>query len=99
MRRGLAALEEALPRLGLGGRVVDERVEQALAQHLGGVEPEQQLGRLTPLRDRSLPVRQDEEPVDDLREEVVERVVVTRLLVDVRVLRRLSGWGSSGFPA
>ena len=85
--RGLAALEEALPRLGLGGRVVDERVEQALAQHLGGVEPEQQLGRLTPLRDRSLPVREDEEPVDDLREEVVERVVVTRLLVDVRVLR------------
>ena len=67
--RGLAALEEAPPRLGVGGRVVDERVEQPLAQHLGGVEPEQQLGRLAPLRDRALAVRQDEEPVDELREE------------------------------
>ena len=76
--RGLAALEEAPPRLGLGGRVVDERVEQALAQHLGGVEPEQQLGGLAPLGDRALAVGQDEEPVDELREQRVERVVGAR---------------------
>ena len=86
--RGLAALEEAAPRLGVGGRVVDERVEQALAQHLGGVEPEQQLGRLAPLGDRALAVGQDEEPVDDLGEERVERVVRDRGLGDLTVLRR-----------
>ena len=70
------------------GRVVDERVEQPLAQHLGGVEAEQQLGGLAPLGDRALAVGQDEEPVDQLREEAVERVVGTRRLVDVRI----RGW-------
>ena len=85
---GLAALEEAPPRLGVAGRVVDERVEQPLAQHLGGVEAEQQLGGLAPLGDRALAVGQDEEPVDQLREEAVERVVGTRRLVDVRI----RGW-------
>ena len=85
--RGLALLEEAPPRLGVGGRVVDERVEQRLAQRLGGVEPEQQLGRLAPLRHRALAVGQDEEPVDQLGEECVERVVRDFRLVDVRVLR------------
>ena len=84
--RGLAALEEAAPRLGVGRRVVDERVEQALAEHLGGVEAEQQLRGLAPLGDGALAVGQDEEPVDELREERVERIVGARRLVDVRVL-------------
>ena len=91
--RGLALLEEAPPRLGVGGRVVDERVEQRLAQRLGGVEPEQQLGRLAPLRHRALAVGQDEEPVDQLREECVERVVRDFRLVDVRVLRGVCWMG------
>jgi hypothetical protein len=68
--------------------VVDERVEQALAEHLGGLEAEQQLRGLAPLGDGALAVGQDEEPVDELREEIVERVERTRRLVDVRAL----GW-------
>ena len=85
--RGLAALEEAAPRLGVGGRVVDERVEHALAQHLGGLEAEQQLRGFAPLGDGALAVGQDEEPVDELREQRVERIVGDGRLVDVRVLR------------
>ena len=71
----LAGLQEAAPRLGgFRHRGLDQRLEERLAEHLGGGAAEQQLGRLGPLGDRALAVGQHEVAADDLPQDVVQRI-------------------------
>jgi hypothetical protein len=76
-RRGFAVLEERAPAGGLGAeRGLEQPLEEPVAERLGRLQAEQQLGGLAPLRDRPLAVRQQEEARDDLLEQDVERLEV-----------------------
>ena len=73
--RRLAEVEELAPGLA-GGRdgAADQRREEVLGEDRVRRLVEEQLGRLGPLRDRPLAVREDEVAVDDLAQDAVERV-------------------------
>ena len=87
--RRVAGLEEAAPLLGVLGcsGPASRPSKNALAERLGRLAAEQQLGGLGPLRDGALAVGEDEPAADDLLEQPVERVVVTT--------RRLGGVGGA----
>ena len=73
--RRLAEVEELAPGLTRGRNLAaDQGLEEALAEDVLGRLVEQQLGRLGPLGDRPLPVRQDEVPADDLTQQCVKRI-------------------------
>ena len=73
----LARLQEGPPGVGGGvhGGRVDEAAEERVAQRLLGRQVEEELGRVAPLRQRALAVREHEEARDDLAQELVEQLV------------------------
>ena len=74
--RRVAGGEEAAPLLGVGAqRAGQQAVEERVAERVGGLLAEQQLGGLGPLRDGALAVGEDEPAADDLLEQRVERIV------------------------
>ena len=63
-------------QLAGGGERADELREERLPEDIRGLEAEQQLGGLAPLRQRALAVREHEEAGDDLLEQPVERLLI-----------------------
>ena len=79
--RRVAGGEEAAPLLGLlAQRPGQQPVEERVAERLGGVLAEQDLGGLGPLGDGALAVGQDEPAADDLLEQRVERIARDELV-------------------
>jgi hypothetical protein len=90
--RRLAVLEEAAPAVTRDRqRRLDQPLEERPAEHLLGVQAEEQVGGLSPLRDGALAVREDEEAADDLPQKRVERIQ-RRVVVARGRLRRRTKW-------
>ena len=73
--RRVAGGQEAAPLLGvLAQRAGEQALEERVAERVGRLLAEQQLGGLGPLRDGALAVGEDEPAADDLLEQRVQRV-------------------------